>query len=213
MTAMDDAERMRERHDPRAQPGALRRARGVGGAALRHHPRADRRLGRAGLGRPGRSDAAIAAAPALRHHRADPGRGRRRDDRADLCLGAALSDLLRRHRVRRHDPASADAAPDEISGALVTVSFDAQTAPGLDWEFRPLTAAGHGPSGRADPSLLSRRKPQRKARDRARGLQRHAQQDRDLFRQAAMLLLQQPDPAARARASIWVSCFLSTRTC
>lgn len=30
-------------------------------------------------------------------------------------------------------------APDKISPALVTVSFDTQTAPGLDWEFRPLT--------------------------------------------------------------------------
>jgi cytochrome c oxidase assembly protein subunit 11 len=35
----------------------------------------------------------------------------------------------------------AEAAPDKISDALVTVSFDAQTAPGLDWEFRPLTQA------------------------------------------------------------------------
>ena len=78
--------------DPGAQPGALRGARGVGGVTLRYYPRADRRLGRAGLGRPGRSDAPIAAAPALRHHRADPGRGRRRDDRADFCVGAALSD-------------------------------------------------------------------------------------------------------------------------
>jgi cytochrome c oxidase assembly protein subunit 11 len=33
----------------------------------------------------------------------------------------------------------AAAAPDEVSHALVTVSFDAQIAPGLDWEFRPLT--------------------------------------------------------------------------
>ena len=33
----------------------------------------------------------------------------------------------------------AAAAPDEVSRALVTVSFDAQTVPGLDWEFRPLT--------------------------------------------------------------------------
>jgi cytochrome c oxidase assembly protein subunit 11 len=33
----------------------------------------------------------------------------------------------------------AEAAPDKVSPALVTVSFDAQTAPGLDWEFRPLT--------------------------------------------------------------------------
>ncbi len=31
--------------------------------------------------------------------------------------------------------------PTEISGGLVTVNFDAQTAPGLDWEFRPLTRA------------------------------------------------------------------------
>jgi cytochrome c oxidase assembly protein subunit 11 len=35
----------------------------------------------------------------------------------------------------------AEAAPDRISGGLVTVNFDAQTAPGLDWEFRPLTRA------------------------------------------------------------------------
>jgi cytochrome c oxidase assembly protein subunit 11 len=35
----------------------------------------------------------------------------------------------------------AQAAPDQISPALVTVSFDAQTAPGLRWEFRPLTKA------------------------------------------------------------------------
>ena len=33
----------------------------------------------------------------------------------------------------------AEAAPDKVSPALVTVSFDAQTAPGLDWAFRPLT--------------------------------------------------------------------------
>jgi cytochrome c oxidase assembly protein subunit 11 len=35
----------------------------------------------------------------------------------------------------------AQAAPDQISPAVVTVSFDAQTAPGLGWEFRPLTKA------------------------------------------------------------------------
>lgn len=33
----------------------------------------------------------------------------------------------------------AASAPDEIAGARVNVNFDAQTAPGLDWEFRPLT--------------------------------------------------------------------------
>ena len=33
----------------------------------------------------------------------------------------------------------AQTTPDEISKVPVTVSFDAQTAPGLDWEFRPLT--------------------------------------------------------------------------
>jgi len=33
----------------------------------------------------------------------------------------------------------AQAAPEEVSDGLVRVSFDAQTAPGLDWEFRPLT--------------------------------------------------------------------------
>ena len=35
----------------------------------------------------------------------------------------------------------AEAAPHEVSPALVTVSFDAQTAPGLGWGFRPLTNA------------------------------------------------------------------------
>jgi cytochrome c oxidase assembly protein subunit 11 len=34
----------------------------------------------------------------------------------------------------------AQAAPEDVSRALVKVSFDAQTAPGLDWEFRPLNA-------------------------------------------------------------------------
>jgi cytochrome c oxidase assembly protein subunit 11 len=35
----------------------------------------------------------------------------------------------------------AAAAPDEVVGALVTVRFDAQTAPDLGWEFRPLESA------------------------------------------------------------------------
>jgi cytochrome c oxidase assembly protein subunit 11 len=35
----------------------------------------------------------------------------------------------------------AEAAPSRVAAAAVTVSFDAQTAPGLDWEFRPLTNA------------------------------------------------------------------------
>jgi cytochrome c oxidase assembly protein subunit 11 len=35
----------------------------------------------------------------------------------------------------------AETAPTRTAVALVTVSFDAQVAPGLDWEFRPLTSA------------------------------------------------------------------------
>jgi cytochrome c oxidase assembly protein subunit 11 len=35
----------------------------------------------------------------------------------------------------------AEAAPTRISGRLVAVRFDAQTAPGLDWEFRPLKSS------------------------------------------------------------------------
>ncbi|MGC2204140.1 MAG: cytochrome c oxidase assembly protein [Stellaceae bacterium] len=35
----------------------------------------------------------------------------------------------------------AEAAPKHVVAALVTVRFDAQVAPGLDWEFRPLQDA------------------------------------------------------------------------
>ncbi len=35
----------------------------------------------------------------------------------------------------------AKALPDKVAANLVTVRFDAQTAPGLDWEFRPLKDA------------------------------------------------------------------------
>lgn len=35
----------------------------------------------------------------------------------------------------------AEAAPTRIATGVITVRFDAQTAPGLDWEFRPLTDA------------------------------------------------------------------------
>jgi cytochrome c oxidase assembly protein subunit 11 len=37
----------------------------------------------------------------------------------------------------------AAAAPGEISNAVVTVRFDSETAPDLDWEFRPLQTAVH----------------------------------------------------------------------
>jgi cytochrome c oxidase assembly protein subunit 11 len=33
----------------------------------------------------------------------------------------------------------AEAAPTRTAAGLVAIRFDAQTAPGLDWEFRPLT--------------------------------------------------------------------------
>ncbi|MBV8936545.1 MAG: cytochrome c oxidase assembly protein [Alphaproteobacteria bacterium] len=35
----------------------------------------------------------------------------------------------------------AEAAPTRIAPGLITVRFDAQAAPGLDWEFRPLKSA------------------------------------------------------------------------
>jgi cytochrome c oxidase assembly protein subunit 11 len=35
----------------------------------------------------------------------------------------------------------AQAAPTRVASALITVRFDAQIAPGLDWEFRPLNDA------------------------------------------------------------------------
>lgn len=36
-------------------------------------------------------------------------------------------------------PREATVAPDKIAAGWVTVDFNAQVAPGLDWEFRPLT--------------------------------------------------------------------------
>src|SRR6266481_5127493 len=35
----------------------------------------------------------------------------------------------------------AEAAPTRIATGLITVRFDAQVAPGLDWQFRPLQDA------------------------------------------------------------------------
>ena len=35
----------------------------------------------------------------------------------------------------------AETAPGRVAAGLITVSFDAQVAPGLDWEFRPLKRA------------------------------------------------------------------------
>jgi cytochrome c oxidase assembly protein subunit 11 len=35
----------------------------------------------------------------------------------------------------------AQAAPDKVSSIVIRVNFDAQTAPGLDWGFEPLTPA------------------------------------------------------------------------
>src|SRR4030081_3782020 len=35
----------------------------------------------------------------------------------------------------------AETAPTRIAAGLITVRFDAQVAPGLDWEFRPLEHA------------------------------------------------------------------------
>jgi cytochrome c oxidase assembly protein subunit 11 len=35
----------------------------------------------------------------------------------------------------------AEAPPARIAAALITIRFDAQIAPGLDWEFRPLQTA------------------------------------------------------------------------
>ncbi len=64
----------------------------------------------------------------------------RRHDRPVLRLGAALPAVLRGDRLWRHHPACGDGA-DRIAAGLITVRFDAQVAPGLDWEFRPLKKA------------------------------------------------------------------------
>ena len=85
--------------------------------------------------------------------------------------------------------ARGDAAPAANAAAVVTVRFDAETAPDLGWEFRPAAERGHRSSRRGAADLLSRRQQDDRTDDRLRHLQRHPGQGRHLFRQAAVLLL------------------------
>ncbi len=56
---------------------------------------------------------------------------------ACLCRGAALQDVLPRHRICRHDAGFAQRAPQHELGRELTIRFDANVAPGLPWKFVP----------------------------------------------------------------------------
>ena len=60
------------------------------------------------------------------------------DDRRRLCGGSALRSVLQGDRLRRND--AGRQAQSGVKGArALTVRFDANVAPGLDWSFEPET--------------------------------------------------------------------------
>ncbi len=119
--------------DTRAQPRARRRARRLGGAVLRHHDRADGGLG---------------VSEAARAQR------RRRNGATVLLLGSVVAGMVGLSFAsvplyRLFCQATglggttqrAAAAPAKAAAAVLTVRFDAETAPDLGWEFRPLQSS------------------------------------------------------------------------
>ena len=73
-------------------------------------------------------------------------------------------------------------APKEAADAFVTVRFDAETAPDLGWEFRPLTRQIRLRPGEPHEVFFRATNRGSDAGDRQRRLQRDAEQERHLFR-------------------------------
>ena len=112
------------------------------GAVLRHRHRQD---GRAFAAAAAMTDVAAEffARSSVRRNRrvATIARQRRsRDGRRRLRRGPALRRLLQGDRLRRHDPGRAAPRRRRAARATLSVSFDANVAPGLDWTFEPETA-------------------------------------------------------------------------
>ena len=83
----------------------------------------------------------------------------------------------------------AETLPGQVSPALITVRFNAEIAPDLDWEFRPLTREIAVHPGAQNQVFFRAVNHAAVPVTGPRRLQRHPDQGRHLFRQAAVLLL------------------------
>ena len=131
---------------------------------------------------------------AARAARASPAPARRRHGRPRLCVGAALRPVLPGHRLWRHAARRARDASAEVLERTITVRFDANVAPGLDWRFAPEAPEVDGrSSARPRRSSTRSRNAGRRPTTGIATFNVAAGARRRLFRQARVLLLHRAD--------------------